>query len=263
MPKGDPKRIQNAIDFQGGQAQNQLNNTRSNILPQNQDLQNRAQVAYDQGNRDYGDIKTGFGNIINQANNPYSFGAYGNFQDFSKTGGLSPEDIAAMRARGEGAVRSTFDASRRKLEQQNRIMGGSSTARTAALAKLTRDTAHEVGDTDTNLEAQLADFIRQGKEFGMSGMTDIDKYRMGLGLEANQGLNTAYGTKPGMASMYGDLLGQSNGQMINIQELQQQLADMIMKAQQGRGNMPTRFDAFKSFAGGVKDIAPTVGNIFS
>ena len=263
MPKGDPKRIQNAIDFQGSNAQNQLNNTRNNLIPQNQDLQNRAQVAYDQGNRDYSDIKTGYGNIINQANNPYSFGAYGNFQDFMNTGGLSDSDKAAMRARGEGAVRSVFDSSRRKLEQQNRIAGGSSTARTAALSKITRDTEHEVGDADINLEAQLADFVRQGKMFGMQGVNDIDKYRMGLGLQANQGLNQAYGTRPGMASMYGDLLNSSNGQMIQMQQLQQALAQMIMQAQQARGNMPTRWDAFKSATSGIKDIADTAGKLFA
>jgi len=260
MPKGDPKRIQNAIDYQGGQAQNWLNNTRNNLIPQNQDLQNRAQVSYDRGNADYSNIQGRLGNYIDRAYDPSTFGAYSGYKNFADTGGYSPEDIAAMRARGEGAVRSTFDASNRRLEQQNRIMGGSSTARTAALAKNTRDLAHEVGDTDINLEASLADQIRSGKLAGLSGMTGIDSARMQEALGGIQGLTSAYGTKPGMADMYGGLLNQSNSQMIDMQQLQQALAQMIMAAQQGRGNMPTRFDAFKSAMGGIKDIGSMVGN---
>jgi len=263
MPKGDPKRIQNAIDSQGGLAQNWLNNTRNNLVPQNQDLQNRAQVAYDRGDRDYSNIQTGLNDYISKNYDPSTYGAYGGYKDFSETGGFTPEQVAAMRARGEGAVRSTFDASKRRLEQQNRIMGGSSTARTAALAKLTRDTAHEVGDADISLEAQLADSIRSGKLAGLSGMTNIDSDRMRNALGGFQGLTSAYGTKPGMADMYGGLLNQSNSQMIDMQELQQKLAEMIIDAQLGRGKMPTRFDAFRSAAGGIKDIVGLGSNIFA
>lgn len=263
MPKGDPKRIQNAIDFQGGRAQNWLDNTRNNLIPQNQDLQNRAQVAYDRGNRDYEGIQSGLQDYVSRAYDPSTYGAYSGYKDFSETGGYTPEQVAAMRARGEGAVRSTFDASRRRLEQQNRIMGGSSTARTAALAKLTRDAAHEVGDTDINLEASLADSIRQGKLAGLGGMTNIDSARMQQALGGLNAQTSAYGTRPGMADMYGGLLNQSNAQMIDMQQLQQMLANMIMQAQLGRGQMPTRFDQFKSFASGVRDLGSTAGGLMA
>ena len=46
------------------------------------------------------------------------FPSYGGYQDFAKTGGFSPEDIANMRARGAGGVRSAYAGAQREVGRQ-------------------------------------------------------------------------------------------------------------------------------------------------
>lgn len=259
MPKGDPKRIQKAIDDQGGLSQNYLNNTRDDIKPQNQAFQNRFNVSADRSNLDYGNMMQGYDDFTARMRDPRSFGAYGGYEDFSQTGGFTPEQIAAMRGRGEGVIRSNFDTAIRGIDRQKKLTGGYSPGYAASMAKLTRDRATALGDQNINLEAQLADSIRSGKLAGLSGMTDIDKSRSSLESGALSGKTSLYGATPGQTDMYGNLLTQSNAQMIDIQQLQQAIAEMIINGQLGRGQMPTRFDAYAKAAQGTKDWMSVAG----
>jgi len=56
MAKGDKDKMQNQVNHQGGYAQNNLNNLRNNMLRQNEGLENRFNVAADQGNTDYSNL---------------------------------------------------------------------------------------------------------------------------------------------------------------------------------------------------------------
>ncbi len=314
MSLGDAGRVQNQIDYQGGLAQNRLNNLRDSLVPQNQGLQNRFNVAADRGITDYNNILGGYGSYMDQARSPYTFGALpgyqsfgsggrdasldpmglnavssamGGYQNFANTGGYNPGDIASMRARSQGALRSAYDTAQRDISREGRLRGGNSPNQVAAIAKLTRDQAQGLSDANINLEATLADQIRQGKLAGLSGLAGTGASQQGLGLSRDslnnqsrlsglagqtginaaqlssilsglQGMTSAYSATPGQANMYGQLLGQSNSQLLNTEQLQNALAQMIMQAQLGKSQVPSNFNQVMGNIGSVLGLGGQV-----
>lgn len=281
MPKGDPKRIQNAINYQGGRAQNQLDNTFNNILPQNQQLQNRYNVSADQSQNNYNQMYQGYNDLFNNLGSQYGSlmnqtqGAFGQPRDvysqFAQTGGYSPQDIQDIRARAIAPTRAVYQNAQNNIDRQRALSGGYSPNYTAASAKLARDLSQSISDANVNANASIADSIRQGKLAGAGGLTNVDATQLGLlnsilGGQSNalnetmSGQRSLYGTIPGQTSMYGTQLGQSNQQMSDLAQLQNQLAQIIIEGQLGRGQMPTRWDQFKTFASGVRDLGSTAGS---
>ena len=263
MPKGDAGRTQNAIDYQGGMAQNKLNDTFNNLLPQNQGLQNRYNVAADRGEQDYGSMMDQYSQLFNNANKSYNDligqtqGSYGQqrgvYSDFANTGGYSQQDQQDLRARGIAPTRAVYANAQSNIDRQRALSGGYSPNYTAASAKLARDESQSISDTNVNVNAQLADAIRQGKLAGASGLNQTDNSQLGmlaslLGGQSQAANNTLggarslYGTAPGAASMYGNQLSESNNQMNQMQQLQQALAQLIIGAQQNKSQQPGNFD---------------------
>lgn len=263
MPKGDAARTQTSIDQQGGNAQNKLTNTFNNLLPQNQQLQNRYNVAADLGQQDYGNIMNQYQNLFSNANNSYnnlygqtqnSFGPQRDvYNQFAQTGGYSLQDVQDLRARGIAPTRAVYQNAQDNIDRQRSLSGGYSPNYTAASAKLARDMSQGISDTNVNVNAQLADAIRQGKLAGAAGLNQTDTSQLGMLSNVLGGQNTAlnsalggarslYGTAPGPASMYGSQLGQSNDQMNQLQQLQQQLAQLIIGSQQAKSQQPGNFD---------------------
>ncbi len=259
MPKGDPKRIQNAIDYQGGNAQNQLTNTFNNLLPQNQQLQNRYNVSADQSEKNYGQMYQNYNDVFSQIPGLYANQRAG-YQNFADTGGYSPQDIQDLRARGVAPTRAVYANAQANLDR-NRAIQGYSPNYAAATAKMARELGQSVSDTNVNVNASLADAIRQGKLAGLGGLNQTTAGQLGAQSDILGGQRSLYGTTPGQTSLYGQQLGQSNDQMNQISQLQNQLAQMIINGQLGRGQMPTRFDAFKTFTSGLGDLAKTAGTL--
>lgn len=279
MAWGDTGRVQTAIDAQGGLAQNWLENLRKNLIPQNQALQNRYNVSADQSEKNYGDMYGQYGNLFNSTANQFGnlYGQAGNafgqqragYSDFAQTGGYSPSDIAAIRARGIAPTRAVYANAQSNIDRQKALQGGYSPNYTAATAKLTRDLSQSVSDTNVNVEASLADQIRQGKLAGLGGLNQTDSSQYGLmnNIAGNQsnalnntlgGQRSLYGTAPGATSMYGTQLGQSNQQWIDSQQLQQQLAKMILDAQQQKTQDPGNFDIAMGRLGNVFNLGGKV-----
>ena len=249
MAKGDHSRQQNQVNQQGGLAQNLQNNVVGNQLPQNQQLQNRFNVAADQGNRDYSQLQ-GLGTSLlgNTLGSPmHSFGAYGGYQDMAGNGGFSPQNISDIRARSVAPLRAVYANANADVDRQRALGGGYSPNYNATKAKMARELGYGLADANTNVEASLADSIRQGKLAGLGGMTGIDTSqlnnetsRLGLGNSLFSALGSLYGQAPGMASMYGNQLGQSNEQQIQTQGLQN--------------------DIMRAILGGQNNVANTAGN---
>src|SRR4051812_26266910 len=110
MAKGDHSRMQNQLDYQGGTAQNDLSNLRTNITRQNQGLENRFNSSADQSQQDYGSLMGANAGMLNTAlSGPMqNFGAYGGYQNFADTGGYSPDDISSIRARSLAPIRAVY-----------------------------------------------------------------------------------------------------------------------------------------------------------
>src|SRR5215510_9688103 len=180
MAKGDQKRTRNVVDYRGDIAQNQLTNTFNNLLPQNQQLQNRYNVAADLGERNYGQMYGSYNDLFNQLNAGYgnlygqTQGAFGPQRDvyanFAATGGYSPQDIQDLRARGIAPTRAVYQNAMDDIDRQRALSGGYSPNYIAAKAKLTRDLSQSISDTNVNVNAALADAVRQGKLAGAGGL---------------------------------------------------------------------------------------------
>ncbi len=259
MAKGDAGRVQNAINYQGGQAQNYLGNVRGNLLPQNQALQNRFNTAANQSGQDYSGLMGGYGDLLGQAR-----GAFGpqmaGYSQFAQTGGFSPQSIADIRARAIAPTRAVYQNAQSNIDRQ-RALGGYSPNYTAATAHLTRGLADATSDANVNANASIAQLIQQGKLSGLGGMNQTDLARLGAQGQALGGATGLYGQAPGMPSIYGQQLGQANQQQINLQELQNQLGLGLIGSQIAKSQVPSNYQQALGNIGGTLGLVKKAGDI--
>ena len=157
------------------------------ITSQNENLWGRANNAFDMNQGDYANLM-------------------GNYQDFIKTGGLSADDLANMRARNIEPTRAIYSNMTRELDRNRALQGGYSPNYAPASAKMARESSQAISDINRASEADIADRVQRGKLAGLGGATNL------------------YGTAPGLSSMYGNMALNSSGQMINTQALRNDLA---------------------------------------
>lgn len=176
--------------------------------------------------------------------------AYGNlrsagkgFQEFADTGGYSDKDQQELRARGISPIRAAYGNATRELDRSRALGGnGGSANYIAAASKMQRELPGQLADATTNVNAGLADAIRQGKLAGLGGLNSVggamgqlsseeanrilqaqgmteDSYQHGIGnrLGALNGMGNLYGTTPGMSSMFGNQVGNSFGQRLGAE----------------------------------------------
>jgi hypothetical protein len=201
MAKGDPQRVQNAIDYRGTTAQNRLNNVWDKSTDQWHQLWNNYLSGTQQNLADYGNI----------------MGQYG---DFARTGGYSPEDLQNIRARSVSPLRSVYSSAQSGLDRNRALQGGYSPNYAAASSKMAREMGQGMADANTNTNAAIAQMVQQGKLAGLGGMSSL------------------YGATPGLSSMFGNQALTSTGQQIGLSGLQNQLGLGLINAQMGRANTP-------------------------
>src|SRR5437016_13448103 len=92
-------RLQNTINYQGGLAQNTLNNLRTNTGNQNATFWNNYMTGAGQNLGSYDEIMGNYRNFaqgqnaINAPNQGRINEALGGYSNFAQTGGFSPQDI--------------------------------------------------------------------------------------------------------------------------------------------------------------------------
>lgn len=183
------------------------------------DFQDRGKIM-----RGFGDIASGRGGGVNPQSIGYNdpFKSYGGYEEFSKTGGYSPQDIANMRARGTSPIRAVYANAEREVGRGRSLQGGYSPNAAAAQVKMAREQGQATADATQNVEAGLAEARNRGRLSGLGGMAGIEGQRLGADLdvgmfnansrmradESNQ--NNRLGAVQGMASLYGTTPGMSN-----------------------------------------------------
>lgn len=295
MAKGDDSRARNQINYQGNFAQNNLNNLRNTVVPQAQNSQNQLSLATDRQMGDYGDIMNQYKGFqaqnlapvtaermnYNRSNELNS--ALGGYQNFANSGGFSPEDVTAMRARGISPIRSVYQNSVNELGRQRALQGGYSPNYTAALAKMSGQLGQGIADQTQNVNAQIAQMVQQGKQFGLSGLgnlsladqqmgQDTQKTNAGnalqasmfnrqttdpLRLQAIQGQAQLYGTTPGLVNTFGNQMNQNMGNWLQTQGLQNQLGLGIMGAQTDAARIPGQWE---NNVNRIKDVSNIAGS---
>lgn len=236
--------------------------TENEFVPFSQNLNNQATSAFTQNRADYGNVMGAYNDFRSGLGGPSKFSfnkvgasrpeelgqSYGflkeampGYRDFAATGGYSPTDVQELRARGVSPIRSAYGNTMQEMDRA-RALGGNGGAPNyiAAASKAQRELPGQMADAMTTVNAGLADSIRQGKQFGLQGMTgtgatmgglasaeagrqlqadiqnqgaDIQTQGMGEGslqaLRGNQlasmgGQASLYGTTPGLSSMFGN-----------------------------------------------------------
>lgn len=201
------------------------------------DIMNRYRDAAS-GTGDYADDGGGatWGPSKISYNDPFK--SYGGYEEFSKTGGYSRDDILNMRARGVSPIRAAYANAGREVGRQRALQGGYSPNAVAAQVKMAREQGQAAADATQNVEANLAESRNRGRLAGLGGMSGIETSRLGADLDvakfnanaqmqadaanaatansraaegranrfgALQGMTQLYGTTPGMANTFGTL----------------------------------------------------------
>jgi hypothetical protein len=229
-------------------------------------VSNQFQDAYNQAlqrqTQDYGDIMGAYQGFRKGLGSPTQFSfdrvsaprpaelgeSYGylreampGYRDFATTGGYSDKDVQELRARGISPIRAAYGNTMMELNRA-RAIGGNAGAPNyiAAVSRAQREMPGQIADATTNVNAGLADAIRQGRMFGLQGisgtgqtmgglssaeagrqlqaalanqaaglqaqgMTEQSKQNlMGMDLAGINAMSGLYGTTPGMASTFGN-----------------------------------------------------------
>ncbi len=206
--------------------------------------------------------------------------AFGGYQEFSQTGGFSPQQIQDLRARAIAPTRAIYQNAQNELSRQRELSGYMPNF-AAAQNRLTRESANAIGDQNVNANASIAQAIQQGRLAGLSGMTGIDQFGRTLGFNqqqlaqqgdlANRGMNLQginamtglYGQQPGLAQMYGNQALTANQQGIDVQQLQQALAGMAIGGQNANAQIPGNFQQALGNIGSVLGLGGQVAGAFS
>lgn len=238
-------------------------------------------AAVGQNAEDYDKIMGNYNTVFNQAQaqstkppvsvNPLEYNAIQPYQqtarlnqvadqfaDMSRTGGYSEQDVNSLRERSISPIRSIFSTALNNLRRQKVLQGGYSPNYGAVQSKLMRDSASQIGERTTAVNAELAKMIAEGKRFGLSGLSpiaqreselthdvnvrnaegrnqfglantnmamELAKLNSGLSsnalnnsLAATQGMASLYGTTPALTNTFGSQLLNSNQQNLAGQQ---------------------------------------------
>lgn len=250
----------------------------SQMAGMSQQFMNNYNQATARNMQDYSDIMGAYNSFRNNLNIPHisaerpaelgeSYGylreAMPGYREFAATGGYSPTDIQELRARGISPIRAAYGNTMRELDR-SRALGGSGGQGqyVAARSRAQREMPEQMANAMTNVNAGLADAIRQGKMFGLSGITNTGSTMGGLSsqeanrmlqaamsnqsadMQGNQmrlaalgGMSSLYGTTPGMSSMFGNQAMGSMNSLASMQAARQNYGLGLLNAQlQGYGS---------------------------
>ena len=114
------------------------------------------------------------------------FNSYGGYEEFSKTGGYSRDDIQNMRARGVSPIRAAYANAEREVARQRSLQGGYAPNAFALQGRMAREQGQLGADAVQSVEAGLAEARNKGRLSGLTGMTDIEKQRLAGDLDVQK-----------------------------------------------------------------------------
>jgi hypothetical protein len=285
--------------------------TESEFIPISQDINNAATRARATNEADYGAISQGYQDFNANLGGPTKFGyqsvsaqrpaelnkAYGyldeampGYRDFASTGGYSGQDIQELRARGVSPIRTAYGNTMRELDRSRALGGnGGSPNYIAAASRAQRDLPGQMADATTGVNAKLAEDIRTGRQFGLTGISGTGATMGGLSSqEANrmlqadvsnqaadiqtQGMGEAsrwslanaqlnglggrtslYGTTPAMSATFGNQALNAYGQRLGAEATRNQqglgLIGQQMQAAGQQANQPSWWEKMLGMGG--------------
>lgn len=223
MAKGGAEKTQNALDYGQRRAQTLGENFRTGTLePQLRAFQGNYQNAINQNLGDYGNIM-------------------GQYQNFAKTGGFSPTDIAAIRARSTNPTRGIYEQMQQGLQRQRALQGGYSPGYATASARLARQGSQAISDINQGTEANIAEMRQRGQLAGL------------------QGASSLYGTTPGLSNMFGNQVLQATNQLGQGVGNEMQLPLDAARIQAMQAQLPGKWQqGFQNVLGGIGAVGGAI-----
>lgn len=164
------------------------------------------------------------------------------YQDFSKTGGFSPEDISNIRSRAVSPLRAAYSNAQRNVNRQRALQGGYSPGFGTLQARMAREQGQGMADASTNAEAAIAQMKQQGRLAGLGGASSL------------------YGTSPGLIGTTGNQALTASGQLLGLADIHKNLNLGLLGAYQGATQLP---GAWEGSVGRIGQVAGIAGNLFA
>ena len=220
MASDEKKRQRTEIGYRGGRAQQLGENLREGTLEPNVRMF-RDQYFQPAASRQMED----YGNIMGQ------------YQDFAKTGGYSGSDLGAIRSRALSPTRAVYGNALRNVNRQRSLQGGYSPGYGTLMSRFAREQGQGLSDAATNAEAQIAQMVNQGKQFGVQGQQSL------------------YGTTPAAAATFGNQVLGATGQLGQGVANEMDLQTQLINAQNQASQLPGKWESTVGRAGQIANIA--------
>lgn len=286
-----------------------------------QDFYNRYTQAADRQTADYSDIMGRYDDLyknissappqrfsferVNSPTPPELQEGYGylreavpGYRNFAETGGYSDQDIADLRARGISPLRAVYANANREVDRAKSVGGGYAPNFIAAKAKMSRDLSTNISDETQNVNARLAEDIRQGKLAGLAGLSGIGGTMGGMSLQdadrilraslANQSADlqtqgmdysasqdkiknmlgtlgaksSLYGTTPGQASVFGNQALEAMRQSLTSRGMTEENAARLLQIMGGNQTQEAKTPWWKTALSVAGTAAPYIGKAF-
>lgn len=198
--------------------------------------------------------------------------SYGMLKGLAETGGLNATEQGDLRARGISPIRAVYANAQRGLDRNKALSGGYSANYGAASAKMARELSESVAGATTNVNAEIAKMVQEGKlkatpelanmaagknelmnkigmansenemkanqnkTANMTGWSNALSGKAGNSLDALKGMTNLYGTTPALVNTFGNQVQNSQQMaMTAAQQRQQNKNATLASLMRGRG----------------------------
>lgn len=208
--------------------------------------------------------------LATYSNSPGLSSAMSRFKSAADTGGYQGDELANIRARAVSPIRSIYSNAMQGVQRQRSLQGGYSPNYSAVMAKMARELSSQVADKTTDVEGMIGENVSRNRLSALSGLAPLaaeeNRSRSAFDLENNRrtdeadrlnrliplqyqqanqqaagsdfdrvmeairGMNSMYGTTPGMTSTIG-------GQVMQNQGMNQQNRQANMSLEQRRAEL--------------------------
>lgn len=180
------------------------------------------------------------------------------YSDFAQTGGLSPQDIADLRARAISPIRSVYANAQTDLQRARRLQGGMPNY-AAASSQMARNMGQQIGDANQNVNADIVGIRNSNQLAGLGGLSNIGMFGSSTAFQkALAEMQARQGALGGMTSLYGSqpgMMGTTGNQLLGSQQ------NMIGAQNAGSNNIDAQSKMYNSMVGTPGDFQQALGNI--
>lgn len=130
----------------------------------------------------------------------------GVFDEYARTGGVSDQDKANIRARGNSGIPAFYGQVREEAGRLGRVQGGGGPGQAALMSRLSRDASRGAQEASLKTEGGLFDVINEGRQWGTKGLSDAESNLQDL-LTRNKlaGMSGVADATTGMANSIGNI----------------------------------------------------------